>query len=187
MCWINIIFDSKSPSTIYVAGWSLYDADEGDVFRSDDGGKTWRALPGVHGKSVRTMAMAPSDPNVLVIGALDGCPFERRRQDVEPHLAGGQQEIKNVESLAIDPQNPDIIYAGTWHLPWKTEDGGKSWHSISKGIAFDSDMFSIIVDPRHPEVVYASACSGMYKSLNKAESSIAFICRCRRLRTAPAS
>jgi photosystem II stability/assembly factor-like uncharacterized protein len=30
-------------------------------------------------------------------------------------------------------------------------------------------MFSIIVDPRHPDVVYASACSGMYKSVNKAE------------------
>ena len=78
-------------------------------------------------------------------------------------------EIKNIESLAIDPQNPDIIYAGTWHLPWKTEDGGASWHSISKGIAFDSDMFSIIVDPKNPSMVYASACSGMYKSLDKAE------------------
>ena len=149
----HIIFDPKSPSTIY-----------------DDGGKTWRALPGVHGKSVRTMAMAPSDPNVLVIGALDGVfrsnDGGKTWNRISPE---DNQEIKNVESLAIDPQNPDIIYAGTWHLPWKTEDGGKSWHSISKGIAFDSDMFSIIVDPRHPEVVYASACSGMYKSLNKAE------------------
>src|SRR5579862_1480682 len=34
----HIIFDPSHPTTIYVAGWSLYNADEGDVFRSDDGG-----------------------------------------------------------------------------------------------------------------------------------------------------
>ena len=166
----HILFDPSHSATIYVAAWSLFNADEGDVFRSDDGGRTWRALPGVHGKSVRALAMAPSDPKTLVIGALDGV-FRSRDggatwERISPE---NQAEIKNIESLAIDPQNPNIIYAGTWHLPWKTEDGGASWHSISKGIAYDSDMFSIIVDPRDPQTVYASACSGMYKSVNKAE------------------
>lgn len=166
----HIIFDPSHPATIYVAAWSLYNADEGDVFRSDDGGRTWKALPGVHGKSIRTMAMAPSDPNLLVIGALDGV-FRSRDggQHWERISPENHAEIKDIESLAIDPQNPDIIYAGTWHLPWKTEDGGATWHSISKGIAYDSDMFSIIIDPKTPTVVYASACSGIYKSLNKAE------------------
>lgn len=166
----HIIFDPTHPATIYVAGWSLYNADQGDVFRSDDGGHTWRALPGVHGKSVRALAMAPSNPNILVVGAIDGIfrsnDAGQNWQRISPE---SYTDIKNVESLAIDPQNPDIIYAGTWHLPWKTTDGGATWHSISKGIAFDSDMFSIIIDPHNPDVVYASACSGMYKSLNKAE------------------
>ena len=166
----HIIFGPAHPATIYVAGWSLFNANEGDVFRSDDAGRTWRALPGVHGKSIRAMVMAPSDPNLLVIGALDGV-FRSRDggQTWERISPENHAEIKNIESLAIDPQDPNIIYAGTWHLPWKTDDGGATWHSISKGIAFDSDMFSIIVDPKTPSVVYASACSGMYKSLNKAE------------------
>ncbi len=166
----HILFDPAHPATIYVAGWSLYNADQGDVFRSDDSGHTWNTLPGVHGKSVRALAMAPSDPNILIVGALDGVFRSNDGGKTWNRISPEDNaEIKNVESLAIDPQNPDIIYAGTWHLPWKTEDGGKNWHSISKGIAFDSDMFSIIVDPRHPDVVYASACSGMYKSENKAE------------------
>ena len=166
----HIIFDPSHPATIYVAAWSLYNSDEGDVFRSDDSGRTWHALAGVHGKSIRALAMAPSDPNLLILGALDGV-FRSRNggQSWERISPENHAEIKNIESLAIDPQNPDIIYAGTWHLPWKTEDGGASWHSISKGIAFDSDMFSIIVDPKTPSTVYASACSGMYKSLNRAE------------------
>ena len=62
------------------------------------------------------------------------------------------------------PTDPDIVYAGTWHLPWKTTDGGKSWRNIKQGIIEDSDVFSIIVDSDHPNIVYLSACSGIYKS-----------------------
>jgi len=163
----HIIFDPTHTATIYVAGWSLYNKEEGDVLRSDDGGHTWRALPAVHGKSVRALAMAPSDHNTLMIGALDGV-FRSRdggatwtRISPENHA-----EIKNIESVAIDPVNPDIIYAGTFHLPWKTEDGGQSWHSIQEGMLLDSDVFSIIIDPSKPATVYVSACSGIYKSVN---------------------
>jgi photosystem II stability/assembly factor-like uncharacterized protein len=163
----HIIFDPTHPATIYVAGWSLYNKEEGDVFRSDDGGRTWRTLPMVHGKSVRTLAMAPSDHNTLVLGALDGV---FRSPDggatwtrISPE---NYAEIKNIESVAIDPLNPDTIYAGTFHLPWKTEDGGQSWHSIQQGMLLDSDVFSIIIDPNRPATVYVSACSGIYKSVN---------------------
>ena len=69
----------------------------------------------------------------------------------------------------MDPANPDVVYAGTWHLPWKTEDGGKDWHNIKQGIIDDSDVFSIILDPDHPSTVFLSACSGIYKSLNAGE------------------
>ena len=163
----HIVFDPANPATIYVAGWSLYDKDQGDVFRSDDGGRTWRALAMVHGKSVRALAMAPSDHNTLVIGALDGL-FRTRdggatwsRISPENH-----PEIKNIESVAIDPVDPDVIYAGTFHLPWKTEDGGKNWHSIQEGMLLDSDVFSIIIDPGRRATVFVSACSGIYKSVN---------------------
>jgi photosystem II stability/assembly factor-like uncharacterized protein len=60
--------------------------------------------------------------------------------------------------------NPDIIYAGTWHLPWKTEDGGQTWHSIKKGVIDDSDVFSIVIDPSQPASLFISACSGIYRS-----------------------
>src|SRR5579863_9041 len=92
----HILFDPSHSATVYVAAWSLNNADEGDVFRSEDGGRTWRALAGVHGKSIRTLAMAPSDPKTLVIGALDGV-FRSRDggatwQRMSPE---NQAEIKN--------------------------------------------------------------------------------------------
>ncbi len=71
--------------------------------------------------------------------------------------------------MAIDPRNPLIIYAGTWHLPWKTVDGGAHWFNIKQGVIDDSDVFSIILDHSNPSTVYASACSGIYKSENAGE------------------
>ena len=169
----HIVFDPTNPQTIYAAGWGLYKDDEGDVFRSDDGGATWRALAGAHGKSIRALAMAPSDHNTLVIGALDGVFRSRdggetweRITPENPEVMENHSTMKNFVSVAIDPQNPDIVYAGTRHLAWKTSDGGKNWHNIKDGMLADSDVFSIIIDPNAPSRVYASACSGIYKSDN---------------------
>ncbi len=172
----HIIFDPSNPSTIYVAGWGLFDDHEGGVFRSDDGGKTWKELPGTHGKSVRAMAMAPSDHSLLVIGALQGVFRSRdggatwdRITPENPDVLENHASMKNFVSVAIDPQNPDVIYAGTRHLAWKTTNGGQTWHNIKDGMLDDSDVFSIIVDPKVPSRVFASACSGIYKSDNGAE------------------
>ncbi len=73
-------------------------------------------------------------------------------------------EIRDVESVAIDPIHPEVIYIGTWHLPWKTSDGGAHWVSIKKGIIDDSDVFSIVIDRSHPDTLYLSACTGIYRS-----------------------
>lgn len=166
----NIVIDPGNSMVMYVAAWSVESSASGDLFRSKDGGKNWEISPDLHGKSLRALAMAPSNPRILVAGALDGV---FRTSDAGEHWERispeNHAEIKNVESVAIDPVNPEIIYAGTWHLPWKTEDGGKNWHSIRRGVVDDSDVFSVIVDPVNPAVVYASACSGIYKSESAGE------------------
>ena len=172
----HIVFDPTNTNILYAAGWGLYHDDEGDVFKSVDGGVSWTALPGVHGKSIRALAMAPSDHNVLVIGALDGVfrsmdagtTWDRMTPE-NPDVLENHASMKNFVSVAIDPQNPNVVYAGTRHLPWKTSDGGKTWHNLKEGILDDSDVFSIIVDPKVPSRVYVSACSGIYKSDNGAD------------------
>ena len=165
----NILFDPSQAGVIYVAAWTV-ESEGGALFRSTDDGKTWDAIKPMEGKSIRALAMAASDSKTLVVGALDGVFRSRDGGDTWERISPeNQSEIKNIESLAIDPKNPDVIYAGTWHLPWKTMDGGKTWMHIKNGIIDDSDVFSIIVDPRNPSNVYLSACSGIYKSENAGE------------------
>ena len=162
----NEAFDPSDPNTVYVAVWSVErQRDAGDFYVTHDNGKTWKTIESMRGKSIRALFIAPSNPKILVAGALDGVYRSTDGGATWRHISPeGHAEIKNIESIAIDPKNPDIIYAGTWHLPWKTEDGGKTWHSIKQGVIDDSDVFSMIVDYDNPSVVFASACSGIYKS-----------------------
>ncbi|MGA8152265.1 MAG: transcriptional regulator [Terriglobales bacterium] len=160
----HLAINPKNPKQIYVAAWSVENQQAGDLFRSQDSGKTWETTPALHSKSIRTMSMAASDPNVLVAGALDGVFRSKDGGKNWDKISPAGAEIKNIESLAIDPKNPDVIYAGTWHLAWKTTDGGANWQHINKGMIDDSDVFSVIVDESNPSVVFASACSGIYKS-----------------------
>ena len=68
------------------------------------------------------------------------------------------------------PRTTNTIYAGTWYLPYKSTDGGKSWKSIKNGIIDDSDIFAIDIDPRDPNHVITSACSGIYETKNGGDS-----------------
>ncbi|MGH9792481.1 MAG: WD40/YVTN/BNR-like repeat-containing protein [Candidatus Acidiferrales bacterium] len=155
---------TRSGRVLYAALWTLDPAHGGGVFRSDDGGRTWSAS-GLRGQAVRALVMAPSDPDVLVAGTLDGIYRSRDAGGAWARISPeGHEEIRNLDSLAIDPMNPEVIYAGTYHLPWKTEDGGRTWFPIHEGMLDDSDVMSILIDHTNPQRVYASACSGIYRS-----------------------
>ena len=166
----HLAVDPQSPNKMYAAAWSVENQQAGDFFRSNDGGTTWETTPAMHGKSIRAMAIAASDSKTLVAGALDGVFRSTDSGKNWQRISSSNQEIHNIESIAVDPKNPDVVYAGTWHLAWKTDDGGASWHHINKGMIEDSDVFSIIVDSTNPSVVFASACSGIYKSQSAGDS-----------------
>jgi len=160
----HLAIDPQNANRMYAAVWSVENQQSGDLFRSQDGGKSWAITPNLHGKSIRAMAIAASDPKVLAVGALDGVYRSTDGGDSWRMISPTSALIKNVESIAVDPKNPDAVYAGTWHLAWKTADGGMNWKHINNGMIDDSDVFSIIVDPSNPSIVFASACSGIYKS-----------------------
>jgi photosystem II stability/assembly factor-like uncharacterized protein len=163
----SIIVDERKPQDLYASTWTReLHGEGGGVFRSTDGGVHWSSA-GLDGHAVRALAQSPSDPAEFVAGALDGVFLSndgaatwRRVSPVD------DAELHNVDSIAVDPKDSKTIYAGTFHLPWKTTDAGAHWISIHSGMIDDSDVFSVVVDRQQPQRVFASACSGIYRSDN---------------------
>jgi len=163
----HISIDPQDSNRIYVSAWSVSSQQIGEIFRTRDGGRNWETLPAMHGKSIRALAMHKGDSKVVVVGALDGVYRSKDGGDTWERLSPAHSaDIKNIESIAVDPKDPNTVYAGTWHLAWKTSDAGANWQHINKGMIDDSDVFSVIVDHDNPSVVFASACSGIYRSEN---------------------
>lgn len=155
---------------IYAAVWYQQPQAGGGIFRSADGARTWKLI-GLQGEAVRALEAAPSQPDEFIAGTRTGI---FRSQDSgknwERISPAGDEEIRNLDSVAIDPKDPSIIYAGTYHLPWKTVDGGKSWKPVVAGLIDDSDIMSLRVDATDPARLYLSACSGIYRSENRGEA-----------------
>ncbi len=160
-----IIVDSRDSARLYAATWTREVAGEGGgVFLSSDGGATWRDA-GLAGHAVRALTQSASDPAMLVAGALDGVFLSRDSGKTWQRITpAGDTELRNFDSLAIDRRNPLVIYAGTFHLPWKTTDGGAHWIAIHAGMIDDSDVLSLVTDAQNPRRIFASACSGIYRS-----------------------
>jgi photosystem II stability/assembly factor-like uncharacterized protein len=156
---MSMLVDLRSPDTIYATSWTL-SSFGGGVYRSSDAGRTWHLI-GLDGRVVRAIAQSSSNPDILVAGATDGVyrSDDSGKQWVRISPVGNK-DLRNFDSIAIDPQDASTIYAGTYHLPWKTTDGGRNWTPVHQGMVDDSDVMSITVDQNYPSHIFASACSG---------------------------
>lgn len=161
----SIVVDANDPQRLYASTWTReLHGEGGGVFRSTDSGAHWTSA-GLDGHAIRALAQSPSDPQELVAGALDGVFLSLDAGASWRRISpANDAELHNIDSIAIDPKNQRAIYAGTFHLPWKTMDGGTHWFPIHSGMIDDSDVFSLAVDRENPKRVFASACSGIYRS-----------------------
>jgi len=176
----HIIVDPRNSKVLYVA--THRHKDPGGFFKSTDGGLTWKDAPELRNEAVHSMTQSESNPNILLVGTIKGIFRSMDSGETWSPLPTGalaaaaagakmrsDDEI-DVESLAIDPRNSNVIYAGTWWLPYKSTDGGQTWKIIKKGMIEDSDIFAIDIDPRNADHVIASACSGIYETRDAGEN-----------------
>jgi photosystem II stability/assembly factor-like uncharacterized protein len=169
-----ILFDREKSGVIYAGVKPRLNLAEetngGGVFVSEDDGDNWRELEGMRGRSVRGLVQAAKDPNVLAAAARDGIYVTKDRGKTWERITpANDAELKGFHSVAIDPRDPNVIYVGTHHLPWKTGDCGQTWKragSKETGMIDDSDIMAIHIDESNPDIVLMSACSGIYRSLD---------------------
>jgi photosystem II stability/assembly factor-like uncharacterized protein len=120
-----------SPETVWAAKNSRYSRPE--LWRSDDGGRHWEVI-WIH-RNIHTLVVDPGEPDSLWAGVEGGILhiFDRgARRRFFPVSAGD-----DVVSLAFDPTDRRVLYAGTgWNLRSSTDDPGRRggvWRSEDRG------------------------------------------------------
>jgi hypothetical protein len=67
-------------------------------------------------------------------------------------------------SIAINPNNPSIMYALIQHLGlYKSTDGGRNW-SVLWNDRYAKNMYTLVIDPKNPQILYAYSSSGLMRS-----------------------
>ena len=68
-------------------------------------------------------------------------------------------------TIAFDPTNPDIVYAGGYVTGvYKSTDGARSWRRINEGLG-NLNIHALAVDPNNNQRVYAATMwGGMYRT-----------------------
>jgi photosystem II stability/assembly factor-like uncharacterized protein len=194
MCLHTIILDRTNPQRIYIA------ISAAGAFRTDDGGKTWRAinrglksqyeLPDADadvGHCVHNIAMHPSRPNVL---------FMQKHWDVLRSDNAGESwhEISgNLPSdfgfpIAVHAHEPNTVYvvpikSDSEHYPpegklrvYRSRSGGNEWEALTKGLPQENCYVNILrdamtVDQLDPCGIYFGTTGGqVYGSTNGGDS-----------------
>ncbi len=134
------------------------------VWRSRDGGDFWeRASNGIFPEAdIRAIAPNPKDPSNLFVGTEDGIFRSTNSGDNWEHIASPMDKMQ-VWSIAIQPNDTEIIYAGTCPSAiFKSRDGGKTWEELNvelakecPGIPIIPRVTCLIIDPIDPQRIYA--------------------------------
>ena len=165
-----IEIDPNDPNIVYSA--IRFQRGVACIFKSMDGGESWRELssqPTTEKRyELRSIVVDPGNPQVMYAAIEGGGVFKSTHggeswQEMNQGLAD-----KRVEVLAIDPDQPQIVYAGTAMGMLKTTDGGLTWKST--GLTGVAAVRCIALDPTNAQVVYAGTVRGVYKSTDRGES-----------------
>jgi hypothetical protein len=166
-----------SPNTVYYGSDRLY--------RSADRGATMPPVSQVliTGQAITTIAIAPGDDNVRIVGTRNGHVFatttgsatltDITSPGMPPPNPNDANQRRPVARAKIDPTNPNVAYVtfGGYTVPagqhvWKTTNlagGAASWVPAGSGIP-DVPVNTLVIDPGSTDKLYAGTDIGVYSS-----------------------
>jgi len=153
---VNFFFDSDGGKKGYMIPFF-------NALRTSDGGVTWQPCAWVPWSPLTPsiMTMDPRDSDRILLAVLgdglyrseDGCQSWQKSNTGLTSLF--------VNSVAISPNNPDTVYAGTDGGAFVSFDGGQTWYEINDGLLGATVVYSIVVDKDNK--VYAATPYGIFK------------------------
>jgi len=196
--WVEL--DPNDASVVWVGTGesnSQRSVSYGDgIYRSDDGGKSWQNLGLKKSEHIGRVVVDPRDSKVVYVaaeGPLWGAGGDR---GLYKSTDGGKtwkavltiSENTGVVDVALDPSNPDILYAASYQRRrhvftlidggpesaiYKSTDAGATWNKLKSGLpTVDMGRIGLAVSPADPNVVYATVEAadgkgGIFRSSDK--------------------
>jgi len=151
----------------------LFAATTMGVFESTDGGDTWiKRMAGMKEiLMVVTLAIDPLRPDVMYAGTSGGVykssdlarTWAKAHQGlISPDVLSSGRALM-VNTVLIDPQKPDTVYAATLNGLYKTADGARSWARIGRELP-DQMINVMALDPSSSGTLYVAGRQGLFKS-----------------------
>ncbi|MGV3766891.1 MAG: WD40/YVTN/BNR-like repeat-containing protein [Chitinophagaceae bacterium] len=169
------------------------------MWKSVDGGKTWKNIGLKEGRHITKIIIHPTDPDkvwVAVLGHLFG-PDEER--GIFKTTDGGKTWKKvlyannqsGASDLTMDPSDPNLLFASTWRVIrtpyslesggegsglWKSTDGGETWNFLNKNKGLPDGTWGIsgvAIAPSNTQKIYAlieNANGGLFSSADGGET-----------------
>ena len=150
------------------------------VYKSTDAAGTWTHMGLEKSGRIGRIAIDPRDPDVVFVAALGHCYGLQKERGVFRTRDGGRtweqvlfaDENTGCFEIAMDPNNPRILFAGMWPLVihtygresggpnggiWKSTDGGDTWKRLSGHGLPEPPVgkIGLAVAPSNSQVVYA--------------------------------
>ncbi len=198
-----LVLDPKNPDTVWVGtgeATNQRSVGYGDgVYRSDDGGKTWRNLGLKASEQIGRIAIDPRDSSTVFVAAYGPLWASGGDRGLYKTTDGGATWNKvlnisdntGISDVAFDPSNPEtllavahqrrrhvwtLIHGGPESGLHKSNDGGKTWRKI-RGPWSSEDLGRIVIafSPARKGLVYAKvetseSAPGIFASLDSGNS-----------------
>ena len=169
------------------------------VYKSLDGGKSWKNMGLKTSEHIGKILVDPRNSDVIWVASQGPLWNKGGERGLYKSVDGGKtwtlsleiSENTGVSDIAFDPRNYDVVYATSYQRRrhvytlinggpeatiYKTDNAGKDWRKIEKGLPTgDKGRIGIAVSPVNPDYVYAiveatKGNGGFYRSTNRGES-----------------
>jgi photosystem II stability/assembly factor-like uncharacterized protein len=147
----------------------------GGVFRSDDAGKTWKALGLDNTHHISRITVHPTNPDIVFVAALGNFYSPSEDRGIYKTQNGGESWSKVLytndrtggNDVTISPTNPSIMYASTWECAevkagpggslYKSTDGGDTWNKSAEGFPAgeENGRIGLAMSIQNSDKVYA--------------------------------
>jgi photosystem II stability/assembly factor-like uncharacterized protein len=190
-----IAIDPSNKETVWVGtgeAWMRNSVSVGSgVYKTTDGGGTWKALGLDDSEHIARIAVNPKASDTVYVCAAGHAWNANEQRGVFKTTDGGKtwKKVLYVDAstgcsdLALDPQMPNIVYAGMWQFRrapdffssggpgsgfYKSVDGGEHWTKMTNGMpAGNLGRIAVAVAPSRTSVLYAlieSKKTALYRS-----------------------